>query len=356
VGRYSRLVNGSARLGVLGCGWIARHVHLPVLGRRRDVEVVAVCDVNEDVRRTAADLAPEATPYRDPLEALEDPRLDGVVIATPPGTHADLAVAAFERGLHVYLEKPVATNLEEGIRLLRAWRNVGTVGMPGLNYRFAPRAAALRADVREGRAGRPLLVRTVFTVARLPRGGWRDARAGGGGVLLDLASHHVDLVRFVLDAEVESARARIWSHRAEDDCATLNLTLDDGTPVHSFFSSATAEEDVIEICGDRAKLTLDRYRSDRIELTSANPLRSRLERLRAALPGPAMLRKIREPLREPSFRIALERFVRAIRDGDDPGVDLEDGVRALAVIDAAERSARGGGRPTPVPSLAGNAA
>lgn len=334
------------RMGVAGCGWIAGTVHLPLLSRMPGADLVAVCDTDPARLATAMERIHGARGYDRPEALFDHPGLEAVVIATPTATHAELAVAAFERGLHVYLEKPVATSADDAERVLGAWRAAGTIGVTGLNYRLNPSYEELRRAVADGRIGRPILVRSAFAHPPASRPGWREARASGGGALLDLASHHVDLVRRVTGQEIESVRARVWSERAGEDSAIVEATLSDGARGQGFFSRASVEEDVLEVYGERGKLTVDRYLRLRPKERGLGHHRARLEDLVGALgsvlPRPRLLRKLRAPLHEPSFRIALEDFLAAVRGQEPRGADLAEGARCLAVVLAAEASAREG--------------
>ena len=91
------------RIGVIGCGQIARAIHLPVLARIRDARVVALAEPVEASRAAAAALAPEAAAFADYRELLQTRGLDAAVICVPPHLHAPCAIAAFDAGLHVYL-------------------------------------------------------------------------------------------------------------------------------------------------------------------------------------------------------------------------------------------------------------
>src|SRR5262245_25271328 len=101
------------RVGILGCGGIARAAHVPSLARERDVAITALADQDAANLAAARTLAPRAhatADYRDVLAAAD---VDAVIIALPPALHADAAVAALETGKHVYVEKPLATSLAD---------------------------------------------------------------------------------------------------------------------------------------------------------------------------------------------------------------------------------------------------
>jgi myo-inositol 2-dehydrogenase/D-chiro-inositol 1-dehydrogenase len=350
-------------VGVVGCGAIARAVHLPILRRLPGVRVAAVADPDPICRAAARALVPGARDVPSAEALFESGELDAVVIAAPTAAHAGLAVAAFERGLHVYLEKPVATSLDDAARVVAAWRRSGRVGAVGFNYRRNPLVESAADALRRGAVGRIVAIRSVFSTSLPPdpaRDAWRHARATGGGALLDLASHHVDLVRWLANAEVVRVTARLRSHRTEDDTAALLLELSDGCVADVFVSLAASEDDRIEIFGDAGRLVVDRYRAHVVRAEPIRTHRSPAARLRSAVDGlrgvPYAVLKRRSVAHEPSFARALRDFVLAAHAGRPFSPDLADGLASLAIVLAAEESSRRGASvdvpsttPRPVP-------
>lgn len=218
-------------VGVAGCGRIAQLVHLPALARLAGAHVVAVADADAARRETAARRFPGAVCLVDWTELAEHPLVEAVVVALPSHLHAPAALAALANGKHVYIEKPLATSLADGVAVVEAWRRTGVVGAIGFNYRFNDGVTAARQSVEGGALGPLVAARSSFTslAAELPE--WKRRRETGGGVLLDLGSHHVDLARFVLGREVEEVFARASSQLAEDDTAAVELRLQGGLPV-----------------------------------------------------------------------------------------------------------------------------
>ncbi|MCS6859689.1 MAG: Gfo/Idh/MocA family oxidoreductase, partial [Abditibacteriales bacterium] len=180
--------------------------------------------------------------------------------------------------IDIYLEKPLATNLDEAQTVLTAWRTAGVVGMVGFNYRFHPLYERIRQHVQSGKLGALVGARSVFCTPARPLPTWKQFRHSGGGVLLDLASHHVDLVRFFFGQEVREVSAALRSQRSDDDSAMLQLRLDDGLPVQSFFSMNAVDEDRFEIYGTAGKLAVNRYRSLDVEFTDPAPHLTPLKR------------------------------------------------------------------------------
>jgi predicted dehydrogenase len=334
------------RIGILGCGRIVHLVHLGVLTRLPGLEVAALAEPDAAQRTTAARRVPAAVACEDYRDVLAMPDIDAVMICLPNGLHAEAAVAALKRGKHVYLEKPMATSLDEAGCVLDAWVDSSLVGMMGYNMRFNPLYMALQDVIRSGRLGEIVAVQSVFSGARRTLPDWRRARRSGGGALLDRASHHLDLIHFLFGAPVGEVAARVWSRCSEEDSAVLQLRLEGGPSVQSFFSMAAVEEDQFEVYGDAGKAAVDRYNGLDVEVSGAIRRHPRLERIvrgvRALWPGPRLLKKLRAPDYEPSYLSALGAFVAAVRSGRPASPDFHDGYRSLAVIEAAERSARTG--------------
>jgi predicted dehydrogenase len=334
------------RVGVVGCGAIARAVHLPLLAQLPGVRVAALADPVESQRASARVLAPAAAVFEDADALLRAP-LDAVVICSPTGCHAAHARAAVDRGLHIYLEKPMATSLADGVVVRDAWHGAGVVGMMGFNYRFSELTGRLRAHLQRGTVGSLVAARTTFCSGpgAIPK--WKQRRESGGGVLLDLGSHHIDLLRFLLEREIRSVRATLWSRSTEEDCALLELKLEGGSRVQSLLAFGVAAADRIDIYGEWGHLAVDRSGSWDVEHESAQGgIAARLTSIKQRVGTLGRVRfvldKLRSPLQEPSYRRALERFVESIRGVGRGEPDFDDGLACLAVIEAAELSARCG--------------
>ena len=334
------------RVAVVGCGQLARTAHLPLLARNPDVEVVGLCDPSQTTLDQCALLAPTAKRYSS-IDALFDSHsVDAVVISLPSHLHTDAAVAAFRRGAHVYLEKPVASTIADAQRIIEAWRQSNRVGMIGQNFRFNPLAKKIRDLVSAGSIGKVVSVVTHYSTGRPPADSWRRSRATGGGALLDLAVHHVDFARFALASEFGTVSARIESRESDHDFAQLSLTMSNDTVVEIKAEFGGAFHDRIEVRGDKATLWIDRAHSVDVGRSPAGRRIGMWSSVRAHIPTPGRvgywaLRR-RSPFHEPSYAIALAAFVDAVKHGTSPSPDLMDGLAALAAVDAAERSSASG--------------
>ncbi len=334
------------RVGLLGCGNVALRVHVPTLRRLSGVQVAAVADVDPANQDRVARLVPTAKRFHDYRDLLRNSATDAVVICLPPALHAEAARAALAAGKHVYLEKPLATTWREGRPVVEFWRATGLVGMIGFNFRFNPLYRSAREYLIRGALGPLVAARTVFAapVRALPP--WKERRDAGGGALLELGSHHLDLLPHLFEQEVVEVSAQVRSVRSQDDTAALAMRLGDGILVQSLFSIAAADEDRLEVYGQRGVLSLNRYLSLHVDVRGPTLRMATLRRgLRAAgalARAPGRLRCLVSADYEPSYAAALGMFVDAVRSGRPARPDLEDGLGSLRIVEAAEESARVG--------------
>jgi predicted dehydrogenase len=249
------------RVGFAGCGGIVQQVHLRLLQVRKDVKLFAVAEPDGAAVAAVLRRFPGVRPYARLSEMLAAVDLDAVVIALPTALHAAAACEVFSAGLHAYIEKPLATTVEEAEAVAQAWRRSGCVGVVGFNCRANPLLVRLRDLMRSGRAGSLVYMRSVFATAPRELSPWRQQRRTGGGALLDLGVHHIDLIRFLTGAEIAGVRATITSRKSEQDTALLELQLENGVGVHAFFSLAAAETDHVEVHGEAARLSVARFTS-----------------------------------------------------------------------------------------------
>ena len=197
------------RIGIIGTGGIADAHIRGYLAFRDECEVVALADVipgRAPQKAESFGLADAAT-FDDPLEMIAHADLDVVSIATPPSTHASLAIAALDAGIHVLVEKPMAPSLEECDAMLAAQERSGRVLSVVAQNRFRDDLAALKDVVDSGLLGSISHVRVDSAWWRgLPyydlwwRGTWEKE---GGGCTLNHAIHHIDLLLWLLGTPTE---------------------------------------------------------------------------------------------------------------------------------------------------------
>jgi predicted dehydrogenase len=190
------------RLGFLGLGWIGRS-RLEALERSGAAVAAAVADPAVDGALSSYD------------ELLAEP-LDGVVIATPSALHAEQAIAALERDLPVFVQKPVGRTAEEVRAVVAAARRADVPLGVDLSYRHAAAFAAARDIVRSGTLGEIFAAELVFHNAYGPDKAWsRDPQLAGGGCAIDLGIHLVDLAVWTLDLDPRRVTSRLHGKPVE---------------------------------------------------------------------------------------------------------------------------------------------
>lgn len=324
---------------------MAQTVHLPLLQQMPQVRVVAAADPSQEALDKIREAAPEIALYGDAGEMMDGTALDAVVVSVPTGLHAVCAGEVLKRGLALYLEKPVAAELKDGLALLELLETLErrpTV-MVGYNFRRDQLIRQMKEAISSGLIGRPLCLHSVKCIPQNNRSDWRASRVAGGGALLDLASHHFDVWRYLMEDEIETVRARLDSVRHDHDAVTLEAATTSGVVCHGHFSSVGALLNRIEVYGEEGKLAVDFIESTALEHTPGHTRHVRLRKILRTLRGlPYLLKKRRSPWWTPSYRDTLEEFVRGVAEGREVRPDLEDGLQALKAVAAAEESARTG--------------
>ena len=193
------------RLGFIGTGWIGRNRMEAMLATGK-AEAVAVCDPNPEMADGAGELAPEAV-RASCLEEMLELEPDGIVIATPSALHAEQCVQALEAGAAVFCQKPLGRTAAEVEAVLDAARRADRLLGVDLSYRHTKAMQAIREQVRAGALGRIFAADLVFHNAYGPGNAWFwDPKLSGGGCLIDLGIHLVDLALWLSDfPEVRSA-------------------------------------------------------------------------------------------------------------------------------------------------------
>jgi predicted dehydrogenase len=310
--------------------------------------VTAIAESDDRCRETASSLAPAARLFSDYHELIANADVDAVVICLPTGLHAPAAEAAMERGMHVYVEKPLATCMTDARRLAHSALRAGCTTMVGFNFRFHPLVIELRQAVQTGQLGELVSIHTEFCSAGRELPNWKRNRDSGGGALLDLASHQFDLLSFVTGSGIRDVSCLISSRRSQDDTAVGTLRLSNGVPVSMVAALSAVDVHRIEVTGVKGSLTFDRYRSSRLSFRPGRRDFATAARLRASaewlIRAPLSLGDVLRPPRESSFGSALGEFVEAAIRNEPAEPGFQAGLNSLAVVRAAEQSASHGRR------------
>jgi len=228
------------RLGFLGVGWIGRH-RMEAIAKSGAAEVAAIADPVKAVAEQAARTVGAGCVLLSDLDELLESGVDAVVIATPSAFHAEQSVRALERGKAVFCQKPLGRDAREVRQVVDAARKANLLLGVDLSYRFVRGMPELRQLIQAGELGDVYGVDLVFHNAYGPDKAWfYDPKLSGGGCVMDLGIHLVDLALWMLgDVKVERVTRRLFAqgkplvgHRsAVEDYAVARLDLDSGAAV-----------------------------------------------------------------------------------------------------------------------------
>jgi myo-inositol 2-dehydrogenase / D-chiro-inositol 1-dehydrogenase len=313
--------------GIIGAGWIGRQ-HAEGLARREDVVVGAVCDV-DTARASALGESFGAEVFADWQEMLDAGGLDMLWVCTPPRSHRAPAVAAFELGIPVYLEKPVARTLEDARAIAGAARERRAICAIGYQWHSLEMLDELRAYL-EGQSIGYLLGVSIGSTTSRP---WFLDRAAGGGNLLERGSHHIDLVRTVAGEarSVQAAASKVsLSKQASDIDDAVTLTIEHESGALATLALAWTADELPSTYSLDVVATEGWYRLD---LDPAFRLSGRGRGIEVEFSST-----------EHPFARSVTRFLEAVRLGDPARVFCtpEDATRTLAVAVAAEQALESG--------------
>ena len=195
--------NKKTRIGIIGCGGIANGKHMPSLKKVKDCEMVAFCDiVVERAEKAAAEFGVEgAKVYTDYKELLKDETIDVVHVLTPNRSHSPITVDALEAGKHVMCEKPMAINSAEAKKMLDAAKRTGKKLSIGYQSRFRDDAQYMKREAEEGTFGEIYYAKaTALRRRAVPTWGvFLNQEEQGGGPLIDIGTHALDLTLWIMD-------------------------------------------------------------------------------------------------------------------------------------------------------------
>ena len=321
------------RVAVIGTGSMGKN-HARVYNELSEADLVAVSDVNEKVAtQVAGSFA--AKPYHDYRSMLEVEQPQAVSIAVPTALHEEVAIACLEAGAHILVEKPIAATVEEGQRIIDKARTLNRIVMVGHIVRFNPAIQALKKKLDEGELGR------IFQIV-CRRIGPFPARIRDVGVVIDLAPHDVDVMRFLTGQDPIRIYAETEQriHTDHEDMLLGLLRFPDGITgaLEINWLTPTKAREVL-VLGERGLYRVDDLTQDLYfyENEAANgELWSALRTIKGVSEG----RMIRYAInRYEPLKAELQAFLRSVEEGSASPVSGEDGLAALRIaLDLVESS------------------
>ena len=339
------------RLGLIGMG-IMGTPHAITLQKVDECALVSIADIDEKHKETAAKFG--VNYYRDYAEMIAKERLQGVIIATPNHLHAPMGIACAQHGLHLFVEKPIASSLAEADLLLAAAQQHQVRILVGHQRRFSALVEKAREIVRGGELG--TLVGATITWALLKPDqyfegplAWRK-RQGGGPILINLI-HEVDNLRYICGeiAEVFGLASNQTRRFAVEDTACVTFRFENGAVGTALVSDCVPSLSAYEATtGENPLLFHDYGNCYQFFGTKASLLFPQMKKLFYADPAKMGWQY---PITEQGLKVIqgddpyvkeFRHFARVIRGEESPRISGEDGRRTLEVTLAVQRSAETG--------------
>ncbi len=335
------------KLAVIGLGNMGSF-HVRDLANMENVDLAAICDIDREKADRYGEQfhVPAFYDYRDMLEKAS---LDGVIIATPHYDHTPISVDAFQRGLHVLTEKPIAVHVKDARKMVAAYREakknnpelVFEIMFNQRTYGFWKKIKSLIDSDELGRLVRASWIITDWfrTQAYYDSGGWRATwRGEGGGVLLNQCPHNLDLFQWFtgMPKRVSGFASLGKYHNIEvEDEVTGYFEYENGMVGH--FITTTAESpgtNRLELVGEKGKLifedgrlTFFRNRSSMFAFSNTSPSAfDKVENWEIPIPY--------QHHNEGGHRFVLQNFANAILSGEDLIVPAEEGINSLTLSNA----------------------
>ncbi|MFC3801281.1 Gfo/Idh/MocA family protein [Cohnella sp. GCM10012308] len=336
---------GKTKIGIVGTGSISQY-HLKAYQKNTDVEIYAVCDVNgERAAATAASFGASAV-YTDYAAMMADPQVDAVSICTWNNTHAPFAIQALEAGKHVLVEKPLCITVEQALEVERAVVKSGKVLQIGYVRRYDPNAQMLQQWIAQGEVG-DIYYAKASSLRRLGNpGGWfADKTRSGGGPLIDLGVHIIDLCWYLMGRpKVKSVSGNTYKKLGQrshvkgltfyksadydansntvEDMANALIRFENGASLMvdvSFTLHARKDEGLVRLYGDKGGIEIDpevllvTEKSDTIVTVSPQTDHASFDA-------------------DQAFQNEIDHFISCCREGRTPDSPVQDGVEMMKIL------------------------
>ena len=320
------------KAAVIGVGMMGRN-HARVYAQMEGSRLVAAADADVQALETIARVY-KVHVYSDYVQMLEEEQPDLVSIAVPTCMHREVAVTAMERGIHVFIEKPIAALVEEGEEILRSAAKAGVKLAVGHIERFNPAIIELKKQLDAGQLGR------IYQI-HARRVGPFPARISDVGVVMDLATHELNLLEHLTGSQVESVYAEIGRliHATQEDLLTGILRLRDGTvgilDVNWLTPTKIRE---LSLIGEKGMFSVN-YLTQDLFFYENDYLNGNWEGL--AIMGVSEGRKIRHNIKRKEPLLAeLESFISAIQHDTLPQIGGKEALRTVLLAQKLLESGR----------------
>lgn len=274
----------TVRWGIIGCGNVCEHKSGPPMYKLEHSSLVAVMRNNPDKLSDFARRHQVARTYTDATQLINDPEVNIVYIATPPGNHRDYTIEALSAGKPVYVEKPMAMNHRECLDMIEAAGNTGQKLFVAYYRRALPYFLKVKQLLDEGIIGKVMMVdikyiRPESDADKKPEyQSWHlNRHIGGEGYFYDLAPHTLDILDFLLgeivDAKGYGTNRAGYYEVADTVTAIMQFKSGAiGSGVWTFAASGQPQQDYVVITGNRGYIKFNTFKFDPIELYAENKI------------------------------------------------------------------------------------
>ncbi|MFS0725389.1 Gfo/Idh/MocA family protein [Paenibacillus sp. 1P07SE] len=342
------------KIGVIGAGSIS-DMHMGAYKNNPETVIYAICDLNEERARQKAEKYGASHVYTDYHQLLADPEIDAVSICTWNDTHAEISIAAVQAGKHVLVEKPLCRSVEDALEVQKQVRASGKLLQVGFVRRYDPNVQMLRTFQDNGEFGE-LYYAKASLIRRLGNpGGWfSDVERSGGGPLIDIGVHAIDLCWYLMGrpavksvsgntyhklgnrANVKNLsfyKAADWNadHNTVEDMANALIRFENGASlmVDVSFTLHGKNEQTIRLYGEKAGIEIE---------PAVSIITEKYDTILNIQPqtdhsGFQF---------EAAFQAEIDHFVTCLANGTEPISPVEDGVELMRILRAIYESAETG--------------
>jgi predicted dehydrogenase len=322
------------RIGIVGLGWMAQVVHLPILSKLSEAEIVAVCDHDKSRGRLVAEKFGIKSLYTDVTQMLESEQIDAVIVSTSTDSHKDVALAALKAGKDVLVEKPIARKYDEAVAIAEAVKQHKRKLMVGMNHRFRPDTMLLKSFLEGKELGKVFYTKAGWLRKKNSDTAWLTQKErSGGGVFIDLGIAMLDMAFWMMgypDAKRVSATNFNHTTKQVEDTSCVNITMKNGSLINIEVSWSMHVLDDVYYCNI--------YGTD--GTASLNPLRINKElhgnvvNLAPAKMDPP------QHLFKRSYENELKHFLGAVKDVHPIISTADEAVQRMKIVDAVYKSVR----------------
>jgi len=337
--------NRKTKIAVIGVGEIGTRAHIPAYLRNENVELVALVDADEKKLEKTAKKFKIKKCFSSLDSLLQNQNVDAVSVCTPPNTHSQIVLNALANDVHVLCEKPMATNTDDGKKMLEAAQKKGKVLMVGFNLRFQPNYERTVKQIKNGYVGHTHFVefnlQSPNPLIGWSKSPWFFSKESGGGVLGDKGPHVFDMINYVFDdfpCAVSAVSSTFFQSPVEDSCVcTLEYPGNRiGIGIMSWLPSSGIE--LLSVYGTSQNLFvspeifLEANATDLLEIALFRKATKLLVNLKFQNLPRFKINRV------DTFQLEIDNFVQQIRSGQRDYSSALSGANVLTTCNAAKKS------------------